>query len=151
MVPSSYIAANLLCVVLFLADHGDAFLPPPRTQPFSRVGSAFEAWGSRRSSVARRRSYIFPLYMGSWYDDDKEEEEDDDDDMIDPDSLGDWRAFRRNLAVSSSDPKKEEKTPSKRSVSRQNEELLSSQNEELANEYKTGVWAHETSTVSVRF
>ena len=153
MLSSSYIAANVLCLVLFLADHGDAFLPPPpRAQGFfHRVGPAY-SWGSRRSTVARRCSYSFPLCMRSWYGDDREEEDDDDDDeMIDPDSLGDWRAFRRNLAVSSTDPEKTKKTPSKQSVSRQNEELLKSQNEELAKEYTTGVWAHEVSTVRFSF
>ena len=89
-------------------------------------------------------------------DDFEEEEEDDDDDYdtIDPESLGDWRNFRRNLAqseVASSldedDIEDELRMPAKTSVSRENEDILSSQNEKLAEEYKNGVWAHEVTTV----
>lgn len=91
----------------------------------------------------------------------------DDDESIDPESLGDWRKFRMNLAnsdMSSSsassidgidieDTATDEDAPivvvsttSKnrpKSVSKQNEELLSTQNAALAEEYRTGVWAHE--------
>lgn len=35
-----------------------------------------------------------------------------------------------------------------KSVSKDNEEVLKSQNKDLAEEYLNGVWAHETSTVS---
>ena len=93
-------------------------------------------------------------------DDEEEEEEDDDDDdfdddMIDPESLGDWRNFRRNLAqseiaLSSLDDNNSDgelRIPAITSVSRENEDILSSQNEKLAEEYKNGVWAHEIATV----
>lgn len=86
--------------------------------------------------------------------DDDEEDDDHDDDMIDPESLGDWRNFRRNLAQSEAassldedDNEDELRKPVKTSVSRENEDILTSQNEKLAEEYKNGVWAHEVATV----
>lgn len=82
---------------------------------------------------------------------DDEEEDDDEDDLIDADSLGDWRAFRRNLAGSTESSEESgtvDKSP-KKSVSKENEALLQLQNEELAEEYRTGVWAHEISTPEV--
>ena len=129
-------------------------------------------------------------------EEEEEEEEDDDDDNIDLGSLGDWRAFRRDLvrggggaseagSVSSSPSpspslidddgdvdglgsiarasdggsqgggsgRGEGSTeavaaPPPSSVSRKNEELLSSQSEDLAREYRSGVWAHEVPSVS---
>ena len=92
------------------------------------------------------------------------------DDDIDPDALGDWRAFRMNLAntgLSSSTttsidgidlvetPQEVSSiatpTPKSRpsSVSKQNEQLLNSQNAALAEEYLTGVWAHESAIPEV--
>lgn len=59
------------------------------------------------------------------------------DDEIDPDSLGDWRAFRRSLAGLTTTV----------AGCIENERVLRTQNEALADEYRTGVWAHETSTV----
>mmetsp|Transcript_17132 Transcript_17132/g.23544 ORF Transcript_17132/g.23544 Transcript_17132/m.23544 type:complete len:485 (-) Transcript_17132:162-1616(-) len=112
------------------------------------------------------------LFMS--YNEDDDFDDEDDDDIIDPNTLGDWRQFRMNLAetglsstpstaeegwidddgkviessssTSSSDMSnnsaaEEKKRP--KSVSKKNEELLKSQNEELAEEYITGVWAHE--------
>jgi hypothetical protein len=58
---------------------------------------------------------------------------------IDVDSLGDWRVFRRNLAGLTT-----QESPG----CTENERVLRKQNEALANEYHSGVWAHETSTVS---
>jgi hypothetical protein len=76
-----------------------------------------------------------------------EDDEDDEDDMIDVESLGNWRDFRRSLGQSfSSSSSVSEKLPSL-SVSTENEALLATQNEELALEYRSGVWAHETSVV----
>jgi hypothetical protein len=89
--------------------------------------------------------------------DDDDDDEEDDDDYIDTDSLGDWRNFRRSLAmlkdtttaeVSSAESTKRSVKASTKLVSKENQELLKSQNEELHQEFKTGVWAHETSTVS---
>jgi hypothetical protein len=62
-------------------------------------------------------------------------------DEIDVDSLGDWRVFRRNLAGLTT---QESGSPG----CTENEQVLRKQNEALANEYHSGVWAHETSTVS---
>ena len=103
------------------------------------------------------------LYSSFYADFDDEEDDDDDEDdegMIDPDSLGDWRDFRRSLAQREAsfrekeeegdddevDRKRVKTKPT--SVSNENEEVLSSQNKELAEEYKKGVWAHEVATVS---
>lgn len=95
-----------------------------------------------------------------------DDEDEDDDDYIDDDSLGDWRSFRNTLVesgisspsiieeegyVSDESKKADEEsitkknTPKKpKSVSKENEDLLMSQNKKLAREYKDGVWAHET-------
>lgn len=95
-------------------------------------------------------------------DDDDDDDYDDDDDMIDPDSLGDWRNFRRNLAASTTtvgtiddDGMKSDsgiEDPNKTStagvVSKENQEILTSQSRDLAEEYKK-VWAHTTSTPEV--
>ena len=95
-------------------------------------------------------------------DDDDDDDDEDDDDFIDTESLGDWRTFRRNLAFEEDDEQQQqqqqqlEKTEEKvvtekrpKSVSKENEQILLSQNEELAREYITGVWAHEIATVSI--
>ena len=88
------------------------------------------------------------------------------DENIDVNSLGDWRTFRRNLAetglpsksssstltteldLESLTEEKEESqsypTPRPKSVSKKNEEILKDQNNQLAYEYLTGVWAHTT-------
>lgn len=81
------------------------------------------------------------------------DDDDDDDDLsIDPNSLGDWRAFRSNLANSGIStpadvPKKKEQAQKRKSVSKENEKLLKRQNTKLAEEYMTGVWAHTTAEV----
>ena len=86
------------------------------------------------------------------YDADDEDDDDDDDDYIDDSSLGDWRAFRATLAssgLSSSDDAVESTTAgtgsseegiksqkaSRKSVSKRNEALLKTQNEDLFKEY----------------
>jgi len=97
-----------------------------------------------------------------------------DDDSIDPNSLGDWRTFRMNLAnsglsststssvdgidleeseessavVSTAAEAKPSSTRPK-SVSKKNEQLLSTQNSALAEEYRNGVWAHESAIPEV--
>jgi putative AlgH/UPF0301 family transcriptional regulator len=102
---------------------------------------------------------------------DDEDDNDDDDEYIEDTDLGDWRSFRKTLVDSGisietaeegymdSDTKKKEesKTPVSSidaskgssierptSVSKANEELLETQSETLAKEYKGGVWAHES-------
>ncbi len=66
----------------------------------------------------------------------------DDEDYIDTDSLGDWRNFRKSLTLTAEKP---------RPVSKENEELLESQNQQLFQEYRTGAWAHEISTVRHKY
>ncbi len=68
---------------------------------------------------------------------------------IDADSLGDWRAFRRNLAGRMTNAADEEPTSVANKISTENEKVLRTQNQVLANEYKTGAWAHETSMVCI--
>jgi putative transcriptional regulator len=79
----------------------------------------------------------------------EEEDDDDDDEEIDADSLGDWRAFRRNLAGRMTNAADEEPTSVANKISTENEKVLRTQNQVLANEYKTGAWAHETSMPEV--
>ena len=83
-----------------------------------------------------------------------EDDEDDDDEEIDDSNLGDWRKFRATLidgglpsepsSSSSGDKKTTTAKPkvTSKSVASKNEALLEEQNEELAKEYRTGVWAH---------
>jgi hypothetical protein len=120
-------------------EQADAFLPIPLAD---------------RSPRSRTSTCHF-YSSASFYDRFEEEDDDDDDpddDVIDPDSLGDWRAFRRNLAMSMNSDDGEHEVGStvsvRTSVSKENEEVLSSQNEALAEEFIQGVWAHTVSTVS---
>ena len=87
-----------------------------------------------------RRTFSSRLVLGlserDDYDDSYYEE------AIDPDSLGDWRDFRRSLTATSSNS--EEKK-----ISRDNLELLKSQNTDLADEFASSVWAHQVATVGL--
>ena len=110
------------------------------------------------------------LYINNNEGDDFGHDDDDEGEYIE-DNLGDWRTFRMNLAESglptipvgtlpteSSDATETKKRKElqqqqqqahnhvgtrPKSVSKQNENLLKLQNEKLANEYLSGVWAHE--------
>jgi hypothetical protein len=156
----------IACLLLSLFSVSNAFVAAPRPGAFLSSRSASSAPSSlitRPLPRKRRLSRVFLQYNDFESDDaaeeEEEEEEDDDDDLIDADSLGDWRAFRRNLAGSSSslldneddaDDKKKDliATPRRRKMpSKENEEVLWGQNKDLAQEYSTSVWAHETSTV----
>ena len=98
------------------------------------------------SSLQRRRPYLPSLLRAVPDDDDDEEDDDDDEGELDS-SLGDWRKFRATLidgglpgeqsSVGGQEVKKERKA-----VAEKNEALLAQQNEKLAEEYKSGVWAH---------
>mmetsp|Transcript_5653 Transcript_5653/g.15878 ORF Transcript_5653/g.15878 Transcript_5653/m.15878 type:complete len:506 (-) Transcript_5653:24-1541(-) len=119
------------------------------------------------------------LYSQAGDDHDEEDEEEEDDEYIDDSSLGDWRAFRANLATSGISTQGDDQTSDKadssdgtssgtskpiggasssespetssrpKSVSKRNEELLKSQNAELYKEYESGVWAHEAPAAEV--
>lgn len=123
---------------------------------------------------------------------DSDDDDDDDDELIDVDSLGDWRTFRRNLSqgafstlaasnssfdggdgsnslsssiietaggintnqtqhsqiqVPSASSVNRKNNKTNISVSPENQEVLETQSKELADEYRRGVWAHETSVV----
>lgn len=114
---------------------------------FSSV-EAFQPSAAPGNSASRSLAFVSmgqrPLFMQNPAFDDDEEEEDG---RIDPDLLGDWRDFRRNLAAN---PERQETTQQKevrRSVSTENEHVLKSQSQDLAFEYTSGVWAHVTATV----
>jgi hypothetical protein len=102
-----------------------------------------------RSLPSRRQRTTLQYAVSDDDDEDDEEDDDDDDDdpddFIDPKSLGDWRNFRRNLSI---DESSDSENKVKKAVSKENEKLLLSQNKQLGEEYKTGVWAHPTATVS---
>ena len=124
-------------------------LHPHVTGSFS-LSSPSSTYLSQRSRACRR----IPSSLRAFYNDFGEDDDDDeDDDEIDLDSLGDWRDFRRSLNLQQEEEvgdgsKKEVKTKRlPKLVSKENEQLLRSQSETLAEEYVSGVWAHETSTV----
>eukprot|EP00591_Stephanopyxis_turris_P002313 CAMPEP_0195508638 /NCGR_PEP_ID=MMETSP0794_2-20130614/1794_1 /TAXON_ID=515487 /ORGANISM="Stephanopyxis turris, Strain CCMP 815" /LENGTH=514 /DNA_ID=CAMNT_0040635647 /DNA_START=51 /DNA_END=1595 /DNA_ORIENTATION=+ len=119
--------------------------------------------------IQKKRSFsCLPLSPNSELNESYDDDDDDDDEEIDTSSLGDWRKFRMNLAEtglntndddnddedSSSSPsstsgESSKKQPKRKSVSKLNEQLLESQNEKLAKEYKSEVWAHETAKAEV--
>lgn len=86
------------------------------------------------------------------------DEDDDEDEYIDTDSLGDWRNFRRSLAIGTTEEddgssgKKDSTTASMMASNEReitdNERILENQNHDLAEEYASGVWVHKISTVS---
>jgi hypothetical protein len=136
---------TLVLLALLVSTEGFSLTPQRTSTPIS----------SRISSSAVSRKRQSPLYYSLQEDEDDEDDDDEEeDDVMDVDSLGDWRTFRRNL-VSTAAPmgaasQLEEfgaVVPKSKSVSKANELLLQSQNEALAEEYISGVWAHETSTV----
>ncbi|CAB9506567.1 Uncharacterized ACR, COG1678 [Seminavis robusta] len=150
--PSLALGALLLTSTLLLClqlDHVEGFVP---------LSTTITAANKRCSEqIATRQGRLY-YSASSFYDmDEDDDEDDDDDDMIDPDSLGDWRDFRRNLAQSelSMQEGTDESSSStvlssvRTSVSKENEQVLFSQNEDLAEEFKNGAWAHEISTPEV--
>ena len=130
--------------------NADGFVP----SSLSANRSPSSAFGLERKQ--KRVSPSF-LYGDSFQDNDDEEEDDDDDDdeYIDTDSLGDWRNFRRSLAMGDADDNDESSKDStassmasnEREVT-ENEQVLKKQNKELAEEYASGIWAHQVATVS---
>ena len=79
-------------------------------------------------------------------------EEDDEDEVIDADALGDWRTVRQTLLTANRNkaPNATSQNLNSATISKQNQQVLASQSEQLAEEYKSSVWAHETATVSNR-
>jgi len=76
-----------------------------------------------------------------------DDQEDNDYNYCGTESLGDWRKFRMNLARAESlSPKEDVRSSSrKKYVSTENEAILIGQSEILAEEYISGIWAHEVS------
>eukprot|EP00535_Pseudo-nitzschia_heimii_P010679 CAMPEP_0197179890 /NCGR_PEP_ID=MMETSP1423-20130617/4692_1 /TAXON_ID=476441 /ORGANISM="Pseudo-nitzschia heimii, Strain UNC1101" /LENGTH=492 /DNA_ID=CAMNT_0042629877 /DNA_START=96 /DNA_END=1571 /DNA_ORIENTATION=- len=114
---------------------------------------------SNLQPTQRRRTRY--LAKSKSYDDGDEEDEDDDDDdddYIDTDSLGDWRNFRRSLAMGSGDDSDDGIYTSNSSTTAvtasnerevtENEKVLEKQNKALAEEYASA-WAHQTPTPEV--
>jgi hypothetical protein len=124
----------------------DGFVPASLKTHRSHLNTACETLPSS-FGLRRRRRHRFFLYGKSFEDDD--EDDDDDEDYIDTDSLGDWRNFRRSLAMGTNDDEgsSDSITSNEREVT-DNEKVLEKQNKELAEEYAAGVWAHQTPTVS---
>lgn len=81
-------------------------------------------------------------------DDDNEDEEDEEEDdeflLVDD---RDWRTFRKNLSLQEKEDDGSGRNQPPSSVSKENEEVLESQSQQLYTEYKKGIWAHETATV----
>jgi len=100
-------------------------------------------------------------------DDDLDDEDDDDDDnddeYIDTELLGDWRNFRRSLAMGTNEDDDADISSGEKAISdsiaaamesnerevTENEKVLEEQNKELAEEYASGIWAHQISTPEV--
>ncbi len=97
------------------------------------------------ANTLSKRAFSSQVYNNRRHEDD--DDEDNEDDMIDVDSLGNWRDFRRSLGQSFSSSSSVPEIRPATSVSTENEAVLATQNEELALEYRNGVWAHETSVV----
>lgn len=150
----------------------DGFAPPSANVHRSHSSTAGEALPS--SSCIQRQDCSVPnpqrkqrrrqqyLLYGSTVEND-DDDDDDDDEYIDTDALGDWRNFRRNLAMGTNDDDDDGSsakkaigdsstavamTSNEREVT-ENEKVLEKQNKELAEEYASGVWAHQTSTPEV--
>jgi hypothetical protein len=71
------------------------------------------------------------------YATDEDDDDDDDYDDMESSNLGDWRKFRASLIDEGLPGENNEK-----SVATENEALLEQQNKELAEEYRSGIWAH---------
>jgi hypothetical protein len=142
----------------------------------SRHRTSFTAGAAAAAISTRTNLALFSNRFPS--DEEKDDNNDEEDDeYITTDSLGDWRNFRRNLSLqlendhdddvddddadgdfkdsednsnSTRQSNSRKKSLSVQSVSKDNEEVLRSQNKNLAEEYLNGVWAHQTSTVRYR-
>jgi hypothetical protein len=183
---------SVLPLVLFSTLGSDAFTASKLTAAFTRRQRIHlpHTSSSRHSLQQQLQRQHWALHYGAadYYADEEDDDEDDDDDdddiLLDADSLGDWRAFRRNLAsslnndslttsttgssTSASSPTaflpdmnnksnndnnnnnvKKALPKTVRSISKENQELVLSQNEQLGKEYMSDVWAHETATVRI--
>lgn len=110
-----------------------------------------KSYGRFSTSVIKSERLHYPLCATSKNDYDGDDDEDDDENM-DDEALGDWRKFRASLISSGlpgddSQPKKA--ATENKPVAVQNEKLLAEQSEELAKEYRSGVWAHLTTQPEV--
>jgi len=94
---------------------------------------------SRHKSAVTTTRPTTRLYASS-------DDEIEDDDISDVD-LGDWRKFRASLinnGISTGDEEIKTEKRQKPRVAEQNEQLLEEQNAILAEEYRSGAWAHTT-------
>jgi len=141
--------AQLLVTISFASLwNADGFVPASLKAHRSHLNTACETLPS--SFGLRRRRRNRSLLYGKSLEDDDDDDDDEDDDYIDTDSLGDWRNFRRSLAMGTNDDEgaSDSIISNEREVT-ENEKVLEKQNKELAEEYASGVWAHQTSTPEV--
>ena len=116
------------------------------TSPLGSRGAAFVSSYHHSSSKLHSSENFYNDFEESGNDDDDDE---DDDGYIDTEELGDWRKFRMNLAETGTPSDKKTTEAPRKSVSKENEEVLRSQSNFLADEYETGMWAHEAPKVCV--
>lgn len=132
--------------------NADGFVPSS-VNVHKSPSSAFGLGQNCMSQRKQRRVSPLSLYEDSFQEDD---DDDDDDEYIDTESLGDWRNFRRSLAMGDADDNDESSKDStaasmvsnEREVT-ENEQVLKKQNKELAEEYASGIWAHQVATPEV--
>jgi hypothetical protein len=104
------------------------------------------------SSPYHRSNSITPLWAREEDNDDNADDDEDDDDIDMEDlesSLGDWRAFRNTLTVEAGGGQEQAKLNADKKVAKENQVLLQTQNEALASEYQSDVWAHVTAEAEV--
>ena len=149
----------------------NAFVPSVVSSTLTRGASTASckrrcSWKSTTRSVVVMRSQgndpIFYNDFEGFGDDDStsqkkrgegdNSEDDDEDEVIDADALGDWRTVRQTLLTANRNkaPNATSQNLNSATISKQNQQVLASQSEQLAEEYKSSVWAHETATVSNR-
>ena len=133
---------HLECAAGFTTGSAFAFLACRAT---GRIASGTESITKVQSSENFYNDFEDESIDAGNDDDDDDEEEDDD--YIDTEQLGDWRTFRLNLAETGNPTDKKSKDARRKSVSKENEEVLRSQSIFLADEYEKGMWAHDTAKV----
>ncbi|CAB9517539.1 Uncharacterized ACR, COG1678 [Seminavis robusta] len=138
----------LLCFLGLLIAVASGFSVASCRIPTTVVGQASSPCST--GTTTTRRKLPTSLFYAEADNEEEDDEDDDDEEELDEASLGDWRKFRASLIDgglpgennNGSTTSSKAKTK-KKSVAVQNEALLEQQNEELANEYRTGVWAHK--------
>ena len=124
------------------------------------VGRETQDVHSILASVSRptlRRPCLSTFSLRAGPDDEDDDDDEDDEQDLDDSRLGDWRKFRATLIdgglpgelSSTSDDQEKAQKKKQKAVPEMNAALLAKQNEKLAEEYRTGVWAHTIGQVEV--